>query len=160
MCLFIPVLHEDWNILFTYKTKTKEIVQYIINNPIFKNADIYDTTYWDNVYPATGVYLARNNIKILDYYNRDRRSFESLKDLFKFQNMHVNLDTLYNGANHNKELYIITQNLFSAETKFLCKSIKTKDNGYDIETFQNKFFIEIIDANKELNIVVYKINKI
>ena len=157
---FPNTLHKDSKLLHIYSSKANKIAEYIASKDYLKNAKLYSLQWWSDITPSAGVYLAKNNIKIYDVENNDKRSFKSIEKMSYWANSYTDIDSFYNLVDKNKDNYVLTANLLGS-LKFKNTNILMIDNNYIFYTPKGEYLFELKDdKKKDLGLLIYKISKI
>ncbi len=143
-CCFPWFIFEDGEIPMVYSSNSKEIAKIISNDIDKTNAVFYCLDWWSDISPASDLYFKKNDITIFDVFHNDRTSFESIKQIFYYRIMPLNIEEFYNSLDKTKKNYIITDGTF-----FKMDKTKTKSDYY---------FKDIL-VKKELKFGVFEIVK-
>lgn len=159
LAIFPFSIHEEGKMPFIYSSKSKEIANLIAANNNLKNAKLYTLEWWSEISPASNVYLAQKGINIYDYKNRNKRSFESLKDTFKLQTEIIDFDEFY--KNTPKDFYILSMgSIFNQKFKNLYV-IPTDKHSYILKTKEKTYRMQNIKIEKNTTgLIIYKVIEI
>ena len=142
----------------THTSKAKAVAEQIINNEDYKKAKLYTLEWWSELAPGALVYLAKENIHIYDLHNRNRISFQSIKDIFKMEHEIIDFDEFY--INMDKNSYLLTKgSLFKQKFKNLAV-ITDKNGDYIFQTINKKYLLKLIEENKQTGMNVYKVSEL
>ena len=156
LALFPSSFLNTGNMKFVNESKSLYIANYIYKNENYKNAKLYVLEWWNDIAPASLAYLDKKNIKIYDVYNRDRKSFESIKDIFKLAQIEIDLDEFIKFYNENKKAYILTTNIFLRQN-FKDTTYFEQNDDYIFETKKGKYLFKKVDEVEKYNLKIYQI---
>ncbi len=127
----------------TYTSKSKLIANELATNRFLKGADLYCLDWWSDISPASDIYLKKAGIDVLDINGYKRTSFDSIKNIFEYRIMPVDLDQFYNSLDKSKKNYIITDDTF-----------------FDMDKIHSdKYLMKQIFYNKDLEYGIYELVK-
>jgi len=157
--LFPTALHNGSKIECIYSSRSKKVAKFILDNPKYKNSKLYTLEWWSDIAPGAGVYLARNNVKIYDIYNRDRRSFESLKDIFAFKDIPIDFDEFM--KNTPEDFYILSMGSILKQ-KFSNLFVYSKTDGDLIfKTMKKTYLLHQVENQKgNSGLIIFKVFEI
>lgn len=156
--IFPKAVLETGKMDLIYASKSDLIAKQIIENPNYKNAKLYTLEWWSDLFPGASLYLAKEGINIYDLHNRNKRSFEGLKNIFYIKDELIDFDNFV--KNMDKNSYLLTAgSLF--EQKFSSMLVIPKENGdFIFQTKTKKYLIKQIEDRKKTGIGFYKISEI
>ncbi|MBQ9149555.1 hypothetical protein IJX73_01355 [bacterium] len=138
-----------------YASKVNRVTKEIIENPKLKNSKLYTIEWWSDVAPGALIYLAKNNINIYDIHNRNRLSFDSIKNIFALREEIIDLDEFI--KNMDKNSYILDMGS-TFKQKFSNLLVIPKENGdFILKTSKKTYILKEIENVKNIGLIIYKI---
>ena len=156
--LFPFVVHDGGKIEYIYSSKSKKVSELILADEKLKHSKLYVLEWWSDIFPGASVYLYRDNVIVYDVFNRNRRSYESLKDIFNLKNELIDFDEFYKNAPRN--FYILSMgSLF--EQRFINLLYIPKKNGdFIFKTKKSSYLLKRVKYEKDINFSVYQVVKL
>ena len=151
-------VHPAGKINLLYSSKAKNAADLILSFPEIKQSKLYSIEWWNDLFPGASVYLEKEGIDIFDIKGRNRRSFESLKNIFNMRFDLIDFDDFYRIYEKEKGYIFATNEFFNHKyVNMEVKKIKYED--FSIKTDEAEYILKSYHTDYENSFVIYTLIK-
>lgn len=151
-------VHPAGKINLLYSSKAKNAADLIMSFPEIKNSKLYSIEWWNDLFPGASVYLEREGVDIFDIKGRNRRSFESMKNIFKMRFDLIDFDDFYKIYEKDKGFIFATNEFFNH--KYINMEVeKLEYEDFLIKTDEAQYLLKSYHTDYENSFVIYTLIK-
>ena len=156
--IFPKAVLETGKMDLIYSSKCKEVTKEILNIPNVQNAKIFSFEWWGDVIPGSSAYLAQNNVVLYDIHDRERRSFESYKNIFYMKNEVIDAITLFEKYEH-QDTYVVTMGPLR-EQKFADLFVIPTEKDFIFKRGEKEYLLKLINPKEKMAVAIFKVIKL